>query len=74
MPELGEAADALAALRAAKAAEQAAYEARMRAERALARTLGMRDDGKDFAFEAEQAAEQFIIGQVIAQRQRPDRG
>lgn len=49
----------------ADGAVDAAYEEKKEAERALARLLGRREEGKDFAFEADFEAKNRIVAEVI---------
>jgi outer membrane protein TolC len=57
----------LARVKKAEEAEEKAYAERKEAQKALARLLGRKEEGKDFEFEADYDAKCQIIDEVVRQ-------
>lgn len=64
-PSIEQLALGLNRVKLAESAVDAAYKEQKEAQRALARLLGRREEGKDFAFEADYEAQQRIVAEVV---------
>lgn len=64
--------DALAAEQEAARAVESAEAVHLESQKHLARMLGRPEDGKDFWFEADFAARQFIVAEAIRNRESED--